>query len=259
MRSLGTVLGVWAHPDDEAYLSAGLMAVARDAGDRVVCVTATRGEHGTPDPHRFPPPVLGARRERELAAALAVLDVHEHHQLGLGDGSLAGADWAMASAVIGHIVHEVQPDTIVTFGPDGITGHPDHVAVSVWATQAWRLAAPRARLLYAATTPAMAEATRDIDEALGVYQPGFPVRTPDDEIAVHLRLEGDLLRRKRAALAAHASQTEPLVEALGEERYTSWLVNEAFREVPAVRSSTHAVRRPPRRARTHPLRALARR
>ena len=47
---LGTILGIWAHPDDEAYLSGGLMALASAAGSRVVCVTATRGELGTPDP-----------------------------------------------------------------------------------------------------------------------------------------------------------------------------------------------------------------
>src|SRR5687767_15747549 len=44
VAGLGTVLGIWAHPDDEAYLSGGLMAMARDHGSRVVCVTATRGE-----------------------------------------------------------------------------------------------------------------------------------------------------------------------------------------------------------------------
>ncbi len=53
--SLGTVLGVCAHPDDEAYLSGGLMALARSAGSRVVCVTATRGEQGTTDPRTWPP------------------------------------------------------------------------------------------------------------------------------------------------------------------------------------------------------------
>ena len=37
---LGTILGIWAHPDDEAYLSGGLMAIAREHGSRVVCVTA---------------------------------------------------------------------------------------------------------------------------------------------------------------------------------------------------------------------------
>ncbi|MGH3589327.1 MAG: PIG-L deacetylase family protein, partial [Pseudonocardia sp.] len=45
---LGTILGVWAHPDDETYLCGGLMARAARSGDRVVCVTATRGEQGSP-------------------------------------------------------------------------------------------------------------------------------------------------------------------------------------------------------------------
>src|SRR4249919_2707816 len=51
----GTILSVWAHPDDETYLAAGLMAAAVQAGQRVVCVTATRGELGSTDPDRWPP------------------------------------------------------------------------------------------------------------------------------------------------------------------------------------------------------------
>ena len=74
---LGTLLGVWAHPDDEAYLCAGLMAAARDAGHRVVSVTATLGEHGTGDPERWPPERLAPLRAAELAAALDVLGVDE--------------------------------------------------------------------------------------------------------------------------------------------------------------------------------------
>jgi hypothetical protein len=75
ISDLGTVLGVWAHPDDETFLTAGLMALARAGGYRVVCATATRGEHGTDDPDRWPPARLGRLREYELAAALAALDV----------------------------------------------------------------------------------------------------------------------------------------------------------------------------------------
>ena len=52
---LGTILSVWAHPDDETYLCAGLMARAVRSGARVVCVTATRGELGSSDPERWPP------------------------------------------------------------------------------------------------------------------------------------------------------------------------------------------------------------
>ena len=46
MDHLGTVLTIWAHPDDETYLVGGMSAVLTDAGHRVVCVTATRGEAG---------------------------------------------------------------------------------------------------------------------------------------------------------------------------------------------------------------------
>ena len=88
---LGTVLGIWAHPDDEAFLSAGLMAAARDAGQRVVCVTATLGEHGTSDPGSWPPNRMARVRERELQASLAALGVTEHHLLGLTDGTCAAA------------------------------------------------------------------------------------------------------------------------------------------------------------------------
>ena len=55
ISALGTIMGIWAHPDDEAYLSSGLMAAARRRGDRVVVVTATAGEHGTDDPATWPP------------------------------------------------------------------------------------------------------------------------------------------------------------------------------------------------------------
>ena len=88
---LGTVLGIWAHPDDEAFLSAGLMAAARDAGQRVVCVTATLGEHGTDDPGSWPPTAWRGSASASCSASLAALGVTEHHLLGLTDGTCAAA------------------------------------------------------------------------------------------------------------------------------------------------------------------------
>ena len=78
-----TMLGIWAHPDDEAYLSAGLMADLRRRGDRVVVVTATLGEHGTGDPEAWPPARLAPRRRVELRDSLATVGVDEHHAPGL--------------------------------------------------------------------------------------------------------------------------------------------------------------------------------
>src|SRR3954465_7309091 len=138
-----TLLGVWAHPDDEAYLSAGLMAEYRRRGDRVVVLTATLGEHGTGDPHAWPPARLAPTRHDELRASLAALGVEEYELLGYEDGDCASRDGTEA---IAHCMVDVDPDVIVTFGPDGLTGHPDHRAVHRWATTAWAAVAPRAQL-----------------------------------------------------------------------------------------------------------------
>jgi LmbE family N-acetylglucosaminyl deacetylase len=85
------LLGVWAHPDDEAYLSAGLMARVVEAGGQVTVLTATRGEQGTSDPEQAGTDAFGHQRARELAASLAVLGVHDVRFLGLPDGGCDGA------------------------------------------------------------------------------------------------------------------------------------------------------------------------
>ncbi|WP_245617717.1 PIG-L deacetylase family protein [Nitriliruptor alkaliphilus] len=154
---LGTILGVWAHPDDEAFLSAGLMARAVDRGHRGACVTATPGERGTSDPAAWPPERLGRRRALELRASLAAAGVTDHRFLGYVDGTLDQADDRNGTDRIAAALAAVEPDTVVTFGPDGATGHLDHAAVSRWATRAVVGAARPPRLLYATTT---AEFTR---------------------------------------------------------------------------------------------------
>ena len=92
VRALGTIMSIWAHPDDEAYLCGGLMAAATDAGSRVVCVTATRGELGVTDPVRWPPDRLAGIREIEMAECMRILGVSEHHWLGYPDGGCESVD-----------------------------------------------------------------------------------------------------------------------------------------------------------------------
>src|SRR5205823_3837016 len=88
--NLGTILGVWAHPDDETYLAAGLMARAVREGRRVTCVTATRGEEGSWDEDRWPTATMGQVREAELTRSLEVLGVTDHRWLDYRDGTCAG-------------------------------------------------------------------------------------------------------------------------------------------------------------------------
>jgi LmbE family N-acetylglucosaminyl deacetylase len=228
-RDLGTVLGIWAHPDDEALLSAGLMAAARDAGQRVVCVTATLGEHGTPDPASWPPRRLAAVRAHEIRASLAVLGVSEHHLLGISDGTCAAQPHEAVVRRLKRIVEAVRPDTIVTFGPDGLTGHEDHQTVSQWATAARQAAAPGSRLLYATTTEEFVEAWEPARDAFDVFlADGLPLRTPTSALAAEFRLDADQADRKLVALRTQASQTSGLIAALGEEQVRQWWSTESF-------------------------------
>jgi LmbE family N-acetylglucosaminyl deacetylase len=227
-RPTGPLLGVWAHPDDEAYLSAGLMAATRDAGQRVVVATATWGEGGTPDPRRWPPARMAARRRRELRASLAALGVDEHHHLGHRDGTCALAPRDAAVRDVVRLIEQVQPAVVVTFGPDGMTGHPDHRAVSGWATQAWHETGRRAELWYATVTPEFHERWDRVNERVGLWMADDRPCTPVRGLAHRLTCEGDLLQRKRVALDAHRSQTRPLVDLIGEGAFTAWWSTESF-------------------------------
>ena len=233
IAALGTILGVWAHPDDEAYLSGGLMALARDAGSRVVCVTATRGDFGTPDPDSWPPDRLAAERTGELARCLGILGVAEHHWLGHRDGECATADAQEAVTELCDLIDLVQPDTVLTFGPDGITGHPDHQTVGAWTAAAFdRAARPGTRLLQSAVPGRRIQRWAALDENLGVFLPGYPVPAPDDRLALDLVLDWDTAARKVRALTAQQTQTAGLISALGVDSYTEWVGDESFVERP---------------------------
>ncbi len=233
---LGVVLGVWAHPDDEAYLSAGIMGALRDAGRRVVVATATYGEHGTPDPVRFPPAELAAARKEELRASLELVGVHEHHWMGYRDGTCADVAPALAVAKVVRLIDEVRPDTILTFGPDGMTGHPDHRTVSAWTTAAWRETGAHGRLLYATVTPGFHARWGALNERIGLWMSGPGPMTPEHELAVRASFTGAELDRKVAAVRAHASQTDGLAAELGDDAFRHWWSTEAY--VDSVLSSS---------------------
>ena len=231
---LGAVLGVWAHPDDEVYLSGGLMAAAVDGGNGVVCITATLGELGTPDSRQWPPSRLAPLREAELAASLAVLGVTDHRQLGYPDGGCAAVPTEEAIDRLTEIIAEVRPDTVLTFGPDGMTGHPDHRTVCAWTTAAVGRSEPglAPRLLYACKTVSWCDRFAALNEVAQVFPPGLPARFSAEDVAFDVVLPDDLLNRKIAALQAHASQVTPLVTAVGEEAFRTWTANECFRPAP---------------------------
>jgi LmbE family N-acetylglucosaminyl deacetylase len=229
VEQLGTILGVWAHPDDEAYLSGGLMAMATDAGARVVCVTATRGELGTTDPQRWPPDLLAVERTAELTRCLGVLGVTEHRWLDYPDGGCQAIPESAAVERVCQLMDEVRPDTVLTFGSHGQTGHPDHRAVSRWTVAAFRRAArPGARLLCTAIPEWWAARWGETNARLGIFEAGYPVTVPDDGLSFHLALDEPTVDRKVRALAAQETQTAALMDLMGPETYAAWVSHESF-------------------------------
>jgi LmbE family N-acetylglucosaminyl deacetylase len=225
------LLGVWAHPDDEAYLSAGLMARVVANGGQVTVVTATRGEKGTSDPADYDQDHFGALREYELRKSLATLGVDDVRFLDLRDGECDIADDESIVASIADVIADVRPDTIVTFGPDGMTGHADHRAVSRWATEAFRRGRT-GELLYATVTHDWAARHHRMNTELGVYADrpdGRPASIGRRAVALECALTESELDMKRAALVAHCSQTAVLADAIGEDTYRNWWKEERFR------------------------------
>jgi LmbE family N-acetylglucosaminyl deacetylase len=228
LPDLGTILSVWAHPDDESYCCAGLMAAAVRAGGRVVCVTATRGELGSTDPGRWPPgPQLAEVRTKELAACLAEVGVTEHIWLDYPDGGCDQIDDGEAIGRLREIVEAVQPDTVLTFGPDGGTYHLDHMAVSRWTTAA--VAGTGAQLHYQTSTPEwQAMLSEHLDRSLIMMADREPVTVPAERCSIHVVLDGELLDMKVRAMLCQDSQVGPLLALTGPEKFRALLADESF-------------------------------
>ena len=234
MGELGTILGVWAHPDDETYLAAGLLARAAAEGDRVVVVTATKGEGGSWDEKRWPSETMGEVRAMELEESLRILGVKEHHWLGYIDASCHEIPLEEGTTKIQTFIEEIRPDTVLTFGPDGMTGHKDHQAVCAWTTEAFHRSAPSgAKLYYATTTPEWAEEFVPRMNKFHVFEPGYPPITPREELAINLELHGELLDRKLRAIEAHSSQVEYMLRYFGQDFFREAHKAELFRRAEA--------------------------
>lgn len=132
------LMAILAHPDDESLGFGGILAKSAAEGVETYLVTATRGERGwTGDEQAYPGiEALGQVREAELRAAAQVLGIAGVDLLGYLDGELDQADPSEVVAKITEYLRRVQPHVVVTFGPDGVYGHPDHIAISQLTTAA---------------------------------------------------------------------------------------------------------------------------
>ena len=142
MMQTPRLMAVLAHPDDESLGVGGTLAKYASEGVEVFLVTATRGDNGRyrglrpDDPEHPGPSVLANIRETELRAAASALGLREVSLLDFRDQRLDRADPHEAVAAIVQHIRRVRPQVVVTFGPEGAYGHPDHVAISQFTTAA---------------------------------------------------------------------------------------------------------------------------
>jgi LmbE family N-acetylglucosaminyl deacetylase len=238
-----TVLGIFAHPDDESLACGGTLARLADAGARVVLLCASRGECGSiSDPALVPDGDLGAVRARELVDAARVLGAAEVIILQHPDGDLR---WAHVPELHAEIVNAIQayaPEAVITFAEDGLYWHLDHIGVHERTYTAVKSLGPVAPPLYYVTMPkgvmgelvacATANGWSAPDSGFWGIAPevfGEAARPPGFAVEV-----GEWVPRKLAALRCHRTQmgaANPFsyIEAAAARR---WLGVEHFRRSP---------------------------
>lgn len=129
------LMAVLAHPDDESLGMGGTLAKYSAEGVETYLVTATRGERGRYGELDYKPSLaeVGKLRERELRNAARTLGIKKVDFLDYIDGDLDRADPLEAIARIAKYIREYRPQIVITFGPEGGYGHPDHIAISQFA------------------------------------------------------------------------------------------------------------------------------
>jgi LmbE family N-acetylglucosaminyl deacetylase len=229
---------VFAHPDDDTYGVGGTVGLHADAGIEVTAILATSGDAGRIfDPSLATPQNLGLVREGEDRAAWGELGVKPAmHFLRHPDGGLQGVPRDELVGRIAELLATARPEVVVTFGPDGVTGHEDHIAVGEAATAGFHRARERspeeglARLLYVAIPQSRLDRLNALVRERGIEpldptQPFVPRGVPDETIAVMVDCS-TVYQRKLEAVRQHRTQGE--LEDVPYELWPEVLAREAF-------------------------------
>lgn len=200
MATKKTVLVVTAHPDDEAFGPSGLIAKISHTYDvHLVCVT-----DGASD-SRFHAmgANLGPIRKEELKKSAAILGVKKVHFMKYKDGSLSNNLYHEIAQKLTAIAEAIHPTFIVTMENRGVSGHLDHVAVSMIASYVYRNMESIDAILYHVATKAASEAMKDY---FIYFPPGFEKK--DVDLVVDI---SDVLDKKIEAAKCHDTQMKDVI------------------------------------------------
>jgi LmbE family N-acetylglucosaminyl deacetylase len=223
------ILVVFAHPDDESFGPAAVLAKYAQLGAKVFGLVFTRGQFGQTDMLPRPSPTeLGRLRTHDLIDAARVIGFRDLVILDFIDGSLAKVPLPQLESDVLTALRRFQPNVVITFGPGGITHHPDHVAVYQATTRAFGWALARhwgvQQLYYSAVPP---------DRAAEMNLAGLPDGMPNTLIEV-----GETEPIKIEALRMHARHVVDAREFLSQLARDSQNQATLYRAWPPVPTGT---------------------
>jgi LmbE family N-acetylglucosaminyl deacetylase len=205
------LLAVFAHPDDETIVGPLLARYAR-AGVSVHLAIATDGQKGVREHAGIPAgEKLAAVRRDEARCACRQLGIQPPVLIGLEDGAMQDtANKATLAREVARLLAELRPDVVVTWGPEGVSGHTDHRLVSSVVTEVYQsMESPPVRLYYAGLSAERAEALSRARAAEGGGMPMEVLTVRDRYLPVHIAYEERDAEAAARALACHESQYTP--------------------------------------------------
>lgn len=196
------LLAIFAHPDDEAFGPAGFIALeARKRDVHLVCVTnGAAGKNSLEKKSHSVKKELTDIRTQELRKSASILGVKSITFLGYEDGSLANNIYHEIATKIDSLVISIKPEILLTYEPKGISGHLDHIAVSMISSFVFRENRTVSKIFYYAVPEDRQEQARR--ETYFIFYPkGY--KSHEMHLCVKTDSVWDL---KKRAMFAHASQ-----------------------------------------------------
>lgn len=206
-----------AHPDDEAFFMSGTIAKYAKEGHDIYLLCATKGEAG--EQHKG----MDARqiheiREEELLESAKILGVKQVFFLGFQDGTLSNNLYHKLADSIIQILQKLKPEVIITIEPRGISGHIDHIIISMVSSYVFEKLPFIKKIMYFCFTD-------EIRNSFQSYYIYFPPGYKKEEIGL-IEDVSEVWEQKMKAIHCHKSQAKDANRVM--KRLNSFSKNEYF-------------------------------
>lgn len=203
-----TIIGVFAHPDDEAFGPSGTIAkLAKENNVYIICATNGDAASGKYDKE------LGEIRKRELLKSAEILGVKEVFFLEFKDGTLCNNMYFEITNALTKIIKRLNPEQLITIEPRGVSGHIDHIAISMIASYVFEKTSFIKEIWYYCLSDKM----RKLIPAYFIY---FPPGYKKEEVDLVIDVK-DFWSTKRKAILQHKSQIKDVISMLALETFSA--------------------------------------